>query len=235
MVRKISILVMSILFIMTSSVFAMVPDTIDVHTARSWETLLVNSVDGTKYELLLLSDNAKYQEKYLSETNGLFVGDFYVYLVRLGGDVAFLQKNIHPFSTLDFDGLTPNGWKVITSKTGMPDILENITRSSGGGGYSANFYVIKDNRLQKIQFMNQNRKIYRNPISIDNREKESVRYLDDGTFYVHWWTNAWPDAGTYKTVYMFDIKDLIMIEAYTYKKAPRDENYHKVDVSSMRR
>lgn len=231
MIRKICFMAVMVLAIMTSTVFAMIPDTMDVQTAmnRSYETLLINSVDGTKYNVFLISDNAKYTEKYLFEENGIYAGDFYVYLARVGDETAFLQKHITPFRTVDTDGLTPNGCFVITSKTGMPDILENISRSSGGGGYSAWFYVIKDNRLQKIQFMDQNRKIKRGPFSLDEyREREAARYLDDGTFYIHWWTNAWPDVGTYKTVYMFDYKNLIMIKAYTYKKSPHDDDYHEM-------
>ncbi len=231
MIRKTSLMVMLILVIMTSSVFAMIPETMDIQTAerRSMETLLINSINGTRYELFLISDNARYQQQYLFEKNGIYVGDFYVYLARLGDDTAFLQKKIGPFHTLDCDGLTRNGCYVITSNAGMPDVLENVSRVTGGGGYDTRFFAIKDGRLRAIIFMNQNRKIQKSPFWIDlYRETEPVRYLDDGTFYIHWWTNAWPEVGSYKAVYMFDYQNLIMIEAYTYKMGPRDDDYHRI-------
>lgn len=61
-VRKLSILVMLILIIMTSTVFANIPDSMDVETAkaRSQETLLINSIEGTPYYVFIISDNAKY-------------------------------------------------------------------------------------------------------------------------------------------------------------------------------
>ena len=204
----------------------------DVQTAmnRSKETLLVNSIDGTRYNVFLISDNAKYTEKYLWEKNWLYVGDFYVYLARVGDETAFLQKNITPFRTVDVEGLTPNGCFVIESKMGMPDILENISRVSGGGGYAASFYAIKDNRLQMIQFMDQNRKIHGGVFAVDTHSgEEATGYLDDGTFYMCWSTNANPNvAGIYKTVYMFDCQNLIMIKAYTYKKGSHDDDYHEI-------
>ena len=60
-------MVMLILVIMTSSVFAMIPETMDTQTAerRSMETLLINSTNGTRYELFLISDNAR----YISDSN----------------------------------------------------------------------------------------------------------------------------------------------------------------------
>lgn len=97
---------MLILVIMTSSVFAMIPETMDIQTAerRSMETLLINSTNGTRYELFLISDNAHYvsddplykkvygrdalKDDYVQE------GDFYVYIARLGGETAFLQKTL---------------------------------------------------------------------------------------------------------------------------------------------
>lgn len=231
MIRKICFMAVMVLAIMTSTVFAMIPDTMDVQTAmnRSYETLLINSIDGMQYNVFMISDNAKFTENYLWEKNWLYVGDFYVYLARVGDETAFLQKDINPFKTVDTDGMTPNGCFVITSKTGMPDILENISRSSGGGGYKAAFYAIKDNRLHKIQFMDQHRRMESGYFSVDEyREREAARYLDDGTFYIHWWTNAWPNVGTYKAVYMFDYQNLIMIKAYTYKKGPHDDDYHEM-------
>ena len=101
MIRKICFMSALILVVMTSTVFAMLPDTMDVQTAmnRSYETLLINSIDGTKYNVFLISDNAKYVERYLSEENMIYAGDFYVYLARLGDETAFLQKNI-PLSRL---------------------------------------------------------------------------------------------------------------------------------------
>lgn len=232
-VRKLSILVMLILIIMTSTVFANIPDSMDVETAkaRSQETLLINSIEGTPYYVFIISDNAKYVSNYLFEKNGIFAGDFYPYLARVGDDTAFLQKGIGPFPTLDKDSDTLDGCFVITSNTGMPDILENISRASGGGGYLARFFAIKDNKIIEIQFMDQHRKIHRKYISMDAREKNGARYLDDGTFYLHTWTNAWPDMGTYKMVYMFDYKNLIMIRAYGYKKGPHDDDYHETDVT----
>lgn len=231
MIRKICFMSALILVVMTSTVFAMLPDTMDVQTAmnRSYETLLINSIDGTKYNVFLISDNAKYVERYLSEENMIYAGDFYVYLARLGDETAFLQKNISPFKTVDKDGLTPNGCFVITSKTEMPDILENIFRSSVGGWYMSSFYVIKDNKLKKIQFVDQNGRVKQGFFVIDaSHEKDAARYLDDGTFYIHTWSNAWPTIGSYKTVYMFDSKNLIMIRAYGYKKGNHDDDYHEI-------
>lgn len=228
--RKILIMAIMALIIMTSTGSAMIPNIIDVNIAahRSWETLLINSVEGTKYNVFLISDDAKYEERYLFEKNGIYVGKFYVYIARLGDDTAFLQKDIEPFYTLDKYGNTNNGCYVIISQTGMPDILENVYRMSGGGMYIGTFYTIKNNRLQKIQFINQNRRVDHVNFPIDFREKNPVRYLDDGTFYIHWWANAWPNTGTYKTVYMFDTKNLIMIKAYEYKKGVHDDDYHEI-------
>ena len=66
MIRKICFMSALILVVMTSTVFAMLPDTMDVQTAmnRSYETLLINSIDGTKYNVFLISDNAKYVQQF---------------------------------------------------------------------------------------------------------------------------------------------------------------------------
>ena len=244
MIRKTSLMAMLILVIMTSSVFAMIPETMDTQTAerRSMETLLINSTNGTRYELFLISDNARYisddplykkvygrdalKDDYIQE------GDFYVYIARLGGETAFLQKNIGPFSTLDTAGRSKNGCYVIPGQNGMPDILERATSRIMCGSdtsYAAQFYVIKDNRLQGIQFMRQDRRI-------ESSSKlwgwiygdDAVKYLDDGTFYIQWYENVWPRVGSYKAVYMFDYQNLIMIEAYTYKKGLHDDDYHRI-------
>lgn len=217
MLQRICIMIVLVVIILTSTVFAAIPAKMNIENAneRSQETLLIHSVEGTAYNLFLISDNAKYNSRYLSEKSGIYVGDYYVYLARVGDDTAVLQTGIRPFPTLDRTGNTPNGCYVISSQTGMPDILENLFRATGGGGYAATFYAIKDNRLKEIKFMDKDKRITSGYKAIDlYREKDAARYLDDGTFYLHTWANAWPNAGTYKTVYMFDTKNLIMIRAY---------------------
>ena len=47
-------------------------------------------------------------------------------------------------------------------------------------------------------------------------------------FYIQWYENVWPRVGSYKAVYMFDYQNLIMIEAYTYKKGLHDDDYHRI-------
>lgn len=148
MLQRICIMIVLVVIILTSTVFAAIPAKMNIENAneRSQETLLIHSVEGTAYNLFLISDNAKYNSRYLSEKSGIYVGDYYVYLARVGDDTAVLQSGIRPFPTLDRTGNTPNGCYVISSQTGMPDILENLFRATGGGGYAATFYAIKDNR-----------------------------------------------------------------------------------------
>jgi hypothetical protein len=231
MIKKICTLLAITLITTMATAFAMIPDSMDISTAeqRSYETLLVNSIEGEKYELFLIADNPKYTEHYLWEKNPLYVGKFYSYIARVGDDYAYLQKNIEPFETVDRDNIHRNGCYVIDSINGMPDIVANIYRASGGGSYGGEFYAIKNNKLQKIQFMKKDRTILKRGFALDvYHESVPAKYLDDGTFYVHWWTNAWPDVGDYKSVYMLDTKNLIMIEAYTYKRGPHDDDYHEI-------
>lgn len=230
MIKKICTFLVITLITTMATAFAMIPDSMDISTAeqRSYETLLVNSIEGDKYELFLIADNAKYTENYLWEKDPVYVGKFYAYIAKSDDDIAYLQKNIGPFITVGKENIHRNGCCIINSSYGMPDIIENISRMSGGGGYYATFYAIKNNKIQKIQFMGKDRTLQRGSSVSFYQEDVPVKYLDDGTFYIHWSTNAWPRVGSYKSVYMFDTKNLIMIEAYTYKRGPHDEDYHEI-------
>lgn len=231
MIKKICTLLAITLITTMATAFAMIPDSMDISTAeqRSYETLLVNSIEGEKYELFLIADNAQYTKNYLWEKEPIYVGKFYAYIAKIGDDYAYLQKNIEPFRTIDQNNIYRNGCYIINSDSGMPDIIANVCRSTGGGIYDSDFFVIKDNKMKKIQFMKKDRTLIRRGFALDfYHEDVPVKYLDDGTFYVHWWTNAYPEVGSYKSVYMFDSKNLIMIEAYTYKRGPHDDDYHEI-------
>lgn len=187
-------------------------------------SLAMKSVEGTLYDLYLISDDEQYlgghyfwaKDPY--ESN--YQGHYTAYLAPSGNNVPAQQQAVD-FSTqrrngtrstlvISGSGGNRNGFYVAPGKAGMPDILILTQRMTGGGSFLTTAYLIKEGSLQPLRYMNKNRYITKG----HSAGFKKLHYLDDGTFAVPWWSNARPGGGRFITVYMLDVKDRLLVEAY---------------------
>lgn len=187
-------------------------------------SLAMKSVEGTLYDVYLVSDDEQYLGgKYFwakdpYESN--YQGHYSAYLTP-SGQSGTAEKQAVDFSTQRRNGTRStlvisgyggnrNGFYVAQGKGGLPDILVLTQRMTGGGRFLTTAYVIKEGSLQPLRYMNQDRHIKKG----HSAGFKKLHYLDDGTFAVPWWSNARPGGGRFITVYMLDVKDLLLVEAY---------------------
>ena len=213
------------LFLFTAQVCqAEPPLTMEKTTAKSHarQSFNLRSVEGAWYEVYIVGEREKLLVDWLWAPNDeIFTADYHVYLGSDNQSKLSLQ-NVEFFGRYDKDNqrinmTRPNrdGFHRVEGVNGMPDLLISKIQVTGGGYFDMKVFAVKNGRLHLVKFLNKdNQTLYEN----FNTTSVPTTYLDNGTLYVPWHTNAMPGAGAYVTVYMLDIDNLILIPAYTNKR-----------------
>ena len=169
-------------------------------------------------------------EKLLSDwiwasNDRIWTGNYFAYVGQKNSS-AFTLQNVALFDSRDKDNQRINvtrsnhdGFHRVKGVRGLPDMLVSKIQVTGGGYFDMKVFVVKNGRLQLVKFLGDDKKTLSD---VFNTVGTPMTYLDNGTLSVPWHTNAAPDAGSYVTVYMLDVENLILIPAYTNKvSSPR--------------
>ena len=189
--------------------------------------LLANSVDDVLYEIYIIGSNEQLLDsdwiwREHDKYNEIYKGDYYAFITP-ATESNLKKQNVHLFG--DLGGATSegrinvlnntrDGVYVVQGKAGQPDLIVSKIQQSGGGQFESRIFVIKDGSLQLLKLMDKDRRFTENTYT----GFKNINYLDDGTIAIHWWTNDAMTAGKYTTVYMLDIKNLVLIGAYTVRR-----------------
>ena len=154
-------------------------------------------------------------------------GDYYFYVAPTDSSEV-LGQNIHPFGRkayewdqksqfgyqrIDLDDLNRTGVYVLKGVAGLPDLLVSTRQTTGGGALSIRVFYIQNEQIHQLRFMDKSQRMTE---SFEFAYKP-LRYLDDGTICLSWWSNVGENKGVYDTVYMLDLQNAILMEAYTQK------------------
>ena len=200
------------------------PQTLDRATAdsKARQTFELISAEGDSYSVRIIGENEKLlTDWFWAAGDKIWTGNYFAYIARRESSTLTLQ-DVQVFAQ-NFNSEHPqrvnatlanrDGVHLVTGLNGMPDLLISKIQITGGGVFDVKIFVVKNGRLQQVKFIGDNGKLQ------DGRDSTSrpTVYLNDGTISVPWHTNVAPAAGSYDTVYMFDIDNLILIPAYTKK------------------
>ena len=222
--RKIFLVALMVLF--AAQICHATPTTLDSYDAQSLarKSFNLRSVEGAWYEVCIVGEYEKTLSDWIWARNDkIFTGNYYAYLGKKNSSTFTLQ-NVELFGSYGRIGdvyhrinmTRPNrdGFSVIKGVRGLPDMLVSKIQVTGGGYFEMKIFVVKNGRLQLVKFLDKDKKNFRNTF---NTTSNSTTYLDNGTISVPWHTNAAPYWGSYITVYMLDVENLILIPAYTNK------------------
>ena len=200
------------------------PQTLDRATAdsRARQTFELISTEGDSYSVRIIGEDEKLlTDWFWAKGDKIWTGNYFAYIARRESSTLTLQ-DVQVFAQ-NFNSEHPqrvnatlanrDGVHLVTGLNGMPDLLISKIQITGGGVFDVKIFVVKNGRLQQVKFIGDNGKLQ------DGRDSTArpTVYLADGTISVPWHTNVAPAAGSYDTVYMFDLNNLILIPAYTKK------------------
>ena len=222
-------LTVAFLILLSAQVCSAVPpqslDKASVDT-RARKVFELNSVEGIWHSVYIIGENEKILNDWIWAPNDkVWTGNYFAY-VGQGLSSTFTLQNIELFDRYGKNNqrinmTRPNrdGFYIVKGVCGLPDLFISKIQITGGGYFNMKVFVIKDGRFQLVRFLDNDKKTLREAFSTIG---SPTTYLDNGTLSVPWHTNVTPDAGSYVTVYMLDVENLILIPAYTNKiQSPR--------------
>ncbi|MBR2518945.1 MAG: hypothetical protein IKE46_04055 [Selenomonadaceae bacterium] len=206
--------------------YAEPPQAMQRETAKSRARQSFNlcSVEGAWYEVYIVGEKEKiWVDWQWARNDEVFTANYHAYLGKDYSSSLALQ-NVELFGRYGKDNqrinmTSPNrdGFSVVRGVNGLPDLLVSKIQVTGGGGFEMKIFAVKNGQLRVVKsFVKDKKTLNESFITIST----PTTYLDNGTISIPWHTNAMPGAGSYVTVYMFDVQNLILIPAYT-NKIPR--------------
>ena len=223
-------IVTALLMLFAAQICYAAPQSLDRATANSRARQLfeINSAEGVWHSVYIVGEDEKLLTDWTwAPGDRIWTGNYFAYVGQKNSSTFALQ-NVELFAKARYDEHSQrinvtrsnrDGFIRVKGVRGLPDLLVSKIQVTGGGYFDMKVFVVKDGRLQLVKFLGEDKKTLSDTF---NTVGTPMTYLDNGTLSVPWHTNAAPDAGSYVTVYMLDVENLILIPAYTNKiSSPR--------------
>lgn len=203
--------------------------------SRARVTFCMESVEGIPYDVYIVGENEelvdkKWHWRQWDKDEEIWCGTYYAY-IKAQDETEPVLQSVYLFDERKYPECNPEArktWQRINiqypnydgfymvkdDEKKLPDLLVSTNRLTGGGAFGVHLFVIKDNALQLVCFMEENGNI----IDSHSAGFNYVSYTEDGTLAVPWWTNAKPNAGRYTTFYDLDVDNLILNPVRTIKR-----------------
>ncbi|MCI6285784.1 hypothetical protein [Acidaminococcus fermentans] len=190
---------------------------------RARETFLMKGVDGGSYRVYVVGEGEELLgKKYLWAKNDQernYKGNYSLYMARLGSKEMALRQPVELYHNrpVIVNPVDPswNGFYVAKGIKGQPDILVLTQRESGGGGFRAETYFIRNGQLQQLWYLSPKGYIQKSKVI----GFKKLRYRDDGTFALPTWTNRKP-GGKIIIIYRLDVSRMLLEQIRVEKVLP---------------
>lgn len=221
----------ALLILFAAQICYAAPQSLDRATANSRARQLfeINSAEGVWHSVYIVGENEKLLHDWIwAPGDRIWTGNYFAYVGQKNSSTFALQ-NVELFGSYGHVGdvyqrinvtrSNRDGFIRVKGVRGLPDLLVSKIQVTGGGYFEMKVFAVKNGHLQLVRFLDDDKKTLHDTF---NTVGSPMTYLDNGTLAVPWHTNAMPGAGSYETVYMFDVENLILIPAYTNKlSSPR--------------
>ncbi len=196
---------------------------------RARETFLMKGTDGGSYRIYVVGENEEFLGgKYFwtkNEQEQNYKGNYSLYMARMGSKEMALRQpvELHHNRPIIVNPVDPsrNGFYVAKGIRRQPDILVLTQRESGGGGFGAETYFIRNGQLQQLWYLRPNGQIGKK-VFIGFKK---LHYQNDGTFAVPTWTNRKP-GGHFIIVYRLNVSRMLLEQIRVEKVLPTRGNTH---------
>lgn len=194
--------------------------TADFRARQSFE---LRSVEGAVYSVRIVGEDEKLlHDWFWAQDDEIFSGNYFAYVGTKNSATLNLQDaelfadaySAENPQRINMTRTNRDGFNFVSGVDSLPDLLVSKIQITGGGYFNMKIFVVKDGRLQQLNFIGDDGKAQNSRDTIAS----PTTYRDDGKISVPWHTNAAPDAGTYETLYTLDIDNLILIPAHTNKR-----------------
>ena len=215
--------IVAFLILFAAQICQAATQTLDRTTAdsRVRQSFELTSVEGDSYSVRIIGENEKLlHDWHWAKGDDIWTGDYFAYIARRESQNFELQ-NVEVFAQnykneytqrINLTQPCRDGVYLVTGLNNMPDLLVSKIQFTSGA-FDTKIFAIKNGRLQQLKFLKDDK-------TFQNGRDSSVKpvtYLNDGTISVPWYSNVAPVAGSYVTIYMLDVDNLILIPAYTNK------------------
>ncbi|MBQ7454243.1 MAG: hypothetical protein IJS69_04250 [Selenomonadaceae bacterium] len=219
----------ALMILFAANICRAAPASIDKTTAnfQARQSFMLTSAEGDKYDVYIIGEDEKILYDWLwAQGDKIFSGNYFAYINKINSATLNLQDvklfaDIHSAENaqrVNVTQLDRDGFYRVKCRGNLPDLLVSKIQITGGGAFAVKIFVVKDGRLQQVKFIGD--KFNGNVGKIqDSRDSTSNPIIcnDDGTISVPWHSNVAGIAGSYITVYMLDVDNLILSPAYTNK------------------
>lgn len=218
------IFLIAFIFLFAAQICSAAPPEINriVANSQARQSFVLTSAEGDKYDVCIVGEDEKILADWIwAQGDEIFSGKYSAYLDKSDSATLKLQDvqlfaNAHSAESpqrINVTQLDRDGFYRVKGMGGLPDFLVSKIQITGGGVFFVKIFVIKDGRLQQVNFLDAKKKLQ------DSRDTgfEPITCTGDGKISVPWWTNAAGSEGRYITTYTFDEDKLILRHVNTKK------------------
>ena len=217
------------IFLFAAQICSAAPPKINrtVADTQARQSFTLTSAEGDGYDVCIVGEDEKILDDWIwAQNDKIFSGKYFAYIDKTDSATLNLQDaqlfaNAYSAENPQRINITQqnrDGFYRVKGKGGLPDFLVSKIQITGGGVFFVKIFVIKDGRLQQVNFLDDKKKLQ----DYCDTGFEPITCNGDGEISVPWWTNAPGSEGRYVTTYTFDANKLILRHVNTKKiSSPR--------------